>query len=194
MDRRIDAVEPMGQDTDGGQLMVKGGTVGSNVDAVCQPADDEHFGTKGLQVADKVVAELAAIVGGFAGAHQADNAQGIQIGIPLEEEHQRSIGTLAQAGGIASVADADDIDTALLRKLPFALGTTERIGTIELLQQPPLGRLGVVYQFVASGKHIGGIAKDIVQQAGADKAHTGNLLQSQAMKDFFRFNGVIHGK
>ena len=81
MCRWVYAVETMGKHAYRGEVVLEGSTVGADVDAVGQSADDEHIGNLGSQVAHEALAEVAPIVGALACAYDAHHATRVEGGV-----------------------------------------------------------------------------------------------------------------
>ena len=92
----IDRVQPVGQHADGliadGQCL----TMGADVDAVGQSANDEHLGAQLLQVCQKTSNEVTAVNSATAGAHQVDDMMLIQVSIAYVVQNERCILTFPE--------------------------------------------------------------------------------------------------
>jgi hypothetical protein len=68
------------------QSILDGGTMGTNIYAVCQSADNKCVGTLGGKVTHKALTEVAPIVGTFACTYNADYTARVKGGVPTIEE------------------------------------------------------------------------------------------------------------
>ena len=75
----------------------------------------------------------------MAGAHNGNNAAGIEVGITERVQHQRSIGTLGKTAGILPVAITDKFYTLRLYELHLPLGMLHKRAVAEQLTQTGRG-------------------------------------------------------
>ena len=117
----------MSQYADGVIADSEGLTVGADVDAVCQSADDEHVGTQLLQATDELTDEVLAVGGTAPRADDVDDATLVQVGIALIVEHDGCVRTFAQTGGIAFVVQRQGMDAVLGDELHLGGGALQGV-------------------------------------------------------------------
>ena len=120
---RIDAVQAVSQYAHGVESVGQCFTVSMDVDAVSQSTHYQHVGKQGAEFLHETLAEAFAVVGGIACAYDAQDVTAVQIGRAFVEQHERGIGTFAEAGRVGSESGAFGQTRARLRTggiLPYA--------------------------------------------------------------------------
>ena len=119
---RIDAVQAVSQYAHGVESVGQCITMGMDVDAVSQPAYYQHVGNQGAEFLHETLAEAFAVVGGIACAYDAQDVTAVQVGRAFVEQHERGIGTFAEAGRVGFVVFGQALNLVLLgkRELGFA--------------------------------------------------------------------------
>lgn len=100
-------------------------TVGMDVDAVSQPAHYQHVGNQGAEFLHETLAEDFAVVGGIACAYDAQDVTVVQVGRAFVEQHERAIGTFAEAGRVGFVVFGQALNLVLLGKRELGFAQTE---------------------------------------------------------------------
>lgn len=101
--RRIERVEAVSQYAHRRQAVVERLSVGVDVNAVGQSADDERVGTEPLQVGHETADEILSVGRAVAGAHDADHVACVEVCRAPIVESQRRVGALQQPSGVAFV-------------------------------------------------------------------------------------------
>ena len=122
---RIDAVQSVAEDGDGGQPVGEGGGVGSGVDAVGKSAD--YRCVVGFQFVNEAVGVVDAVGGGAAGADDGHRTFGVEVGVAHDIEQ---CGTVVGLGavetlGVVGRGEEEGSDMVLLAEAQFLLGTRE---------------------------------------------------------------------
>ena len=87
-----------------------------DVDAVSQPAHYQHVGNQGAEFLHETLAEAFAVVGGIACAYDAQDVTAVQVGRAFVEQHERAIGTFAEAGKDSFVVFGQALNLVFLGK------------------------------------------------------------------------------
>ena len=98
-----------------------------DVDAVSQPAHYQHVGNQGAEFLHETLAETFAVVGGIACAYDAQDVPAVQVGRAFVEQHERGIGTFAEAGRVGFVVFGQALNLVLLGKRELGFAQTEYI-------------------------------------------------------------------
>ena len=77
------------------------------------------------------LAERFAVVGGVSGTHDAQNVPAVQVGRAFVEQHERGVGTLAEAGRIGFVVFGQALNLVFLCKRQFSFAHAEHFGMLE---------------------------------------------------------------
>ncbi len=99
--------------------------MGTNVNSVCQSADNENLGTIFPQVCHETMYKVLPISRAMACAHNADNTPCIDIGRPLVIQHNRCIVTFLQPLWIAVRAQRQRRYAMLLHKRCFIASSAQ---------------------------------------------------------------------
>ena len=145
---RVDLVQAMSQHADGVVALLEGMTVGADVYAVGQSADDEHLWTELSQVAEEASHEVLTIGGAVAGAYDVEDIALIEIGSALIVQDDWSIWTLGQALGVVGVAQCQGADVVLVDELHLSCC-------------PPQGVIPVLHGLAQSGRGVGHGVADV---------------------------------
>src|SRR5574344_2549607 len=106
-------VQSMCQYTHGLVTIVQGLTVGTDVHAVSQSADDEHLRADAMQVVGKAADDVYAILGAEPGAYDIDDLLLIQVGCAAIVQYQRRIIALPEPRRIRLIVHAQRLNAML---------------------------------------------------------------------------------
>ena len=133
----IDGVEPMGQNGDGLELSLQGMAVGTDVNAIGQPADYEHMGTLFLQPLNETAHKVLSVGCAAACADDVDDARLVEIGCSFVIEHHRRIGTIGQTAGIEGIEQCQCLDVVTRYKLHLGCRTLQcLVPVFQCINQP----------------------------------------------------------
>ena len=121
----IEAVEPVRQHRGRGQVVLQGGTVGTDVHTVGQSAHHEHA----LHLLGQPLQQLGhhgtSVVGDAARAHHAERVAGVARHMSLHEELRRGILTVGQQLRIVGIGQGEYAHPVFLAVVRFLLRTVE---------------------------------------------------------------------
>ena len=73
----IDGVEPVGKHANGVDSVLYGAAVGTDINTICQSADDDNVGRQCLHIRHKTADNLLSIVGRLTCSYDADYTLGV---------------------------------------------------------------------------------------------------------------------
>ena len=100
-------------------------TMGCDINAIGQSADDEHTGALLAQISNEVTDEVLPVTGAVAGANDIDDTTLVEVGGTHVIHDNRGIGTFGQPLRIGAVAQQQHSDVVLPDKGHLLGGTSQ---------------------------------------------------------------------
>ena len=113
---RIDLVQSVGQHSYRGIAMSQRLPVGTDIDTVCQSADNEHLRTLLAQIGDETADEILSVSRHPTGADKADDPLLVQVCLTFIIEDDGCIGTLCEPLGVVIVIQCESPYAVLLHE------------------------------------------------------------------------------
>ena len=183
----INLVEAVCQDTHCGQSVAECSAVGLDVDAVGQSAHNQGAGQQLCQPFHHAPACGPPVVGGLAGAHNAHDVAGVEVGGAAGIEQDGGIRTIPEAHGVCLVVQAEAFDLLPFCKLHLFVGAGQT--AVHLLEgglYPWRVAFQHCSQFMTVGIHLGGTAHFRHQRLFFLQAQPGKPGQCHAVQHLLR--------
>ena len=103
---RIEGVKTVCQYGYGIETIVERSTVGMDIDAIGQSADNKDIGAERPKVGNEMANQVLSIARTMARAHDIDDMSPVKVGVTLVEEHQRSVSSLLETVGVGIIIEA----------------------------------------------------------------------------------------
>ena len=148
--------------------------MGTDVNAVCQSADNQQVGEASGQFSKYLLHTVPSVGGGLSGTYNAQHQGRIQVSISLEVEEERCIITLFQAGRIVRILPIEDPDVILFRKEQLLFGPFQYVWLLDGFGQGRADVRDLFQQLFLLPENSLGTTTSLQQLAGNRIAYTMN--------------------